>query len=687
MGKKNKIPVKISEPTLNDETSKEGYIWSMSYAPSIDTHIVSIQLIPAILFSAFAIMIVRLFRYNRDMARFYWSSSGDTLADFFSHYKVVIIVTATILALVMLLYRVVTQSFFIKRTVLYYPMIIYSALVLLSYTFSSEKLYAWHGWNDRFEGTYVLISYMIMLFYIINSVNSEINVKWIIYPLAFTTICLSLLGLSQFLDMDFFRTVIGQKILVPDEDMGNGLTYWQHIEKTAAEGGRALSFTFQNREIYQTVYNINYVSFYLTLLLPLFGLLFVWEKRITPKLIWGVITILVLINLIGSASSGGILGMFFVVLLGLIVLNKRIIKWWKSVSVLLVMLMLVAGSTHVYMTQTTGHSWLDEITHAVEGAALSEPSAQTPGSGTSAGKSIRTPERTKIDYFINKGFDIIFSVDGNEATITVDPENVSTFKVTDSNGLVLPLESTMIAYKKEENAAENPAFLIVDPRFSTVQLFPANSGAADEESEPINYCLFRLSDHETDWPFAIRSDGLYYHNQVNKFVRLENVPAFGWENNPAFGSGRGFIWSRSLPMISKTIFLGHGADTYCLYYPHNDYVGKYNAGWNINTIVDKPHNMYIGSAVGTGLLSTLTLIALFIMYFIQSIQVYWRERYKDFPSIVGVSIFLGVIGFAISGFVDDSTVSVMPMFYGLLGLGIAINLMIARRRKQKLLIS
>jgi hypothetical protein len=33
----------------------------------------------------------------------------------------------------------------------------------------------------------------------------------------------------------------------------------------------------------------------------------------------------------------------------------------------------------------------------------------------------------------------------------------------------------------------------------------------------------------------------------------------------------------------------------------------------------------------------------------------------------------------VSAFVDDSTVSVMPMFYGLFGTGIAINMMLKKR--------
>ena len=138
-------------------------------------------------------------------------------------------------------------------------------------------------------------------------------------------------------------------------------------------------------------------------------------------------------------------------------------------------------------------------------------------------------------------------------------------------------------------------------------------------------------------------------------------------------------------MMKDTILVGHGADTYCLYFPHKDYVGKYNSGSfskNVNIIVDKPHNMYMGAWIGTGGVSVLALLTLFGIYLIQSIRLYFRSRFNadDFPSFVGAGIFFGVVGFLIFALVDDSTVSVMPMFYTLLGTGISINMILKRQK-------
>ncbi|MDR1134601.1 MAG: O-antigen ligase family protein [Clostridiales Family XIII bacterium] len=671
-----------ASPAAQPSAKDPSYLLSMSHAHSPDESVYGFQLVPAVLFTAIVIVVIRMFNYSRDMSSFYWSGSSSSLVDFFSHYKVVLIVISAVTALLMLLYRLCTQSLTIRKSAVYIPMAIYVFFVLLSYLMaeSQYKVFAWHGWNDRFEGTYTILCYMFMLFYIINSVNTERNVKWIIYPLSGVTILLSALGLSQFLDHDFFRTTMGQKLLLPNYINENGVSSWEMVDRAAEGGKQFLTFTFQNREIYQTVYNINYVSFYLTLLIPLFGMLFIREKHMVKKVFWGLIVTIILINLIGSASSGGIFGMFFVVLTAVITLRTKLLKWWKSVTILLVLTACVAYGTHNYMLSYTGNSWFVEVQNAVTSVlnlnSRPEAAGLVPGTPSSTAGSGAIVGQTHLDYFENKGDDIIFSVDGNEAVIKPNPEDSSDLSVLDSDGNELSLISTKLKVR-DSDEAENSAFTIDDERFSTVILFPATSGGEDDSKHDM--CIFKLADNSQLWAFFLTDDGTYYYTETGSRVKLSKIPTMGWKNNLSFGSGRGFIWSRTIPMMKETIFVGHGADTYAIYFPHNDYVGKHNAGWNITTIVDKPHNMYFGAAIGTGVLSVLALIAMFIIYFIQSICIYFRSEIDDFCSIVGAGIFFGVVGFAFAGIVDDSTVSVMPLFYGLIGLGIAINSIIKRR--------
>ncbi|MDR1573113.1 MAG: O-antigen ligase family protein [Clostridiales Family XIII bacterium] len=662
------------------------YAWSMSRAGESNESVSVLQILPAMVFTAVVIMLVRYYYYERDMSRFFWSVGVTEQREFFSHAKVVLILICVLLALLVLLFRFCMQSMAVKRSVLYYPMIVYAIMVLLSYFASSEKEYAWHGWNERFEGTYILLCYMVMLFYIVNSVNSERNVKQIVYPLGVTSGLLALLGLSQYIDRDFLRTQLGQKLIVPNEPIENSdLTTWGLIDQLAEEGRMVHEFAFKQGEIYQTVYNINYVSFYLTLLIPLFGMIFIRERDMRKKIVWGVLFTLLITNLIGSASSGGFLGMFFVVLAAVVVLNKRILQWWRSVAVLLAVTIIVAGVTY--------ERWYPELSSAVRGvlnitetesvAASAGVADAEPGEagadaaladGTSATVA-PAAEKAVIDYFVNEGADIVVSVNGNEAILTTDKDDPFNISVKDADGKELPVKDDLIQFGGSADAT-NPALLIDDPRFAALTIVPA-SAESEVTGEITYYCMIGLAGDPQIWPFALTDEGTFYHNEIGKRVKLRNVPHIGWSDNSSFGSGRGYIWSRTLPMLRDTLILGRGADTYCVYFPHEDYVGKYNAGWNINMIVDKPHNMYLGAAVGTGMISVLALLALFLLYIVQSFRLYLRARYDDFVSSAGAGIFFGVLGFLVSAFVDDSSVSVMPLFYGLLGVGIAINILLS----------
>lgn len=605
-------------------------------------------------FTAFIILIVRMHNYERPMNQFFWSSGETSLSDFFSYYKMVAILICGILVLLVLLYKAMTGSLQIKKSRIYNQiymlMAIYVAFVLLSYIFCDYKEFSLYGYNDRFEGTLVLICYMLMLFFIIQYVNTEEHVKWIIYPLAISSAILGILGLSQALDHDFFRTDIGKKLITPRY-------FWEHID--------SLNFTFQNKQIYQTVYNINYVSFYLTLLIPLFGMLFIFEKQMKKKVAWGALFTLLVYNLVGSASSGGFAGMAVVFLVAVILLNKRILDWKKPVLVLIALTMVVGGITY--------DRWYPELSGAIKGViGTLDSTTSTVYANTNINK-IKTIQvatskdvtevtpgsaRPYIDYIETHEHSVIMSFNGEPLKIQItkfDDGTVEGMTLSDKDGKPIAMLPT----------EEQGTFSINDERFHD---YATVSYASDGK---LYYIL--LNTEDVQWAFAITDEGLFYSNQLGKLTQLTKIPAIGWENNQSFGSYRGYIWSRTIPMLRDTIFIGHGADTYCIYFPHQDYAGKYNVKWDINKIVDKPHNVYLGIAIGTGILSLLALLILWGIYLVQSFRLYFRAKFEDFNTFVGAGIFLGICGFLVAGLFNDSTVSVMPMFYGLLGTGIAIN--------------
>jgi hypothetical protein len=305
---------------------------------------------------------------------------------------------------------------------------------------------------------------------------------------------------------------------------------------------------------------------------------------------------------------------------------------------------------------------MPEITGASKSVLGITSDSTTKGAVNTNDTAITTKKGT-IDYMITEGDNIIVSYEGEEITFTTYPQNPIAIKLTDSASKDIDITAI----------EGSNAFAIADDRFSSFIIEPA------QDDVGINYFIINIDGKE--WPFAImKGNDVRFRNTLGNLVSLGKVAAIGWQDNQNFGSGRGYIWSRTVPLFKETLLVGYGADTYCAYFPQNDYIGKYNTDWKLNMIVDKPHNMYFGMIVGTGLISMLSLLALWIIYIVQSIKLYWKRDFDSFSEYTGVGIFLGICGFLVSALVDDSTVSVMPMFYGLLGTGIAINLMLKRQQ-------
>jgi len=174
--------------------------------------------------------------------------------------------------------------------------------------------------------------------------------------------------------------------------------------------------------------------------------------------------------------------------------------------------------------------------------------------------------------------------------------------------------------------------------------------------------------------FLITKTSFRFIDPSNHIVDLEEIPSWGFEGKELWGSSRGYIWSRTLPMIKSNLLIGKGPDTFAIYFPQNDYIGKLISYDTMKIIVDKPHNMYLQTAVNTGLISLLALIIFLLMYIVSSIRWYWKHPPHDLLSNIGAAILFSVIGFMTTGIFNDSVVSVSTVFWILLGLGVSINL-------------
>jgi O-antigen ligase len=156
------------------------------------------------------------------------------------------------------------------------------------------------------------------------------------------------------------------------------------------------------------------------------------------------------------------------------------------------------------------------------------------------------------------------------------------------------------------------------------------------------------------------------------FTKMKKGEAVLFTDKGSLGSGRGYIWARSLPILKETLLLGKGADNYWAYFPRYDYVEAWKNGYYAKTI-STPHNMYLQIGVNSGVVSLIAFLAFFVLYFVDSVRLYWKDSFDSFLSQAGLGLCLATLGYMLTGFLNDMMVCVAPVFWCLLGVGMAVN--------------
>jgi hypothetical protein len=154
----------------------------------------------------------------------------------------------------------------------------------------------------------------------------------------------------------------------------------------------------------------------------------------------------------------------------------------------------------------------------------------------------------------------------------------------------------------------------------------------------------------------------------------EPVKSFGFDGREEWGSSRGYIWSRSFPVMLRYPLLGSGPDSFVHVFPQHDIVEKYRYFNDPYMIVDKAHNLYIQTWITTGGLSALALIFLIGYYLVTTFKVIiFSSNISRFTFGLRLGLLAAVSAFAVASMATDSTIGSTGVFYVLLGLGYAVN--------------
>ena len=203
-------------------------------------------------------------------------------------------------------------------------------------------------------------------------------------------------------------------------------------------------------------------------------------------------------------------------------------------------------------------------------------------------------------------------------------------------------------------------------------LFEATKRQITYQEQKTYFDVLRLTvDDKYSWDFAMLGVGLRYINGVGKPDMLHYVESFGMEGHYDFASNRGYIWSRTFPLLKRALLLGVGQDNFAYAFPNDDYVGKVNCGFN-EQIVTKPHNMYLQIWVQDGLPALLAFLALYLLLFGRTIRKCFKKGKWNHSHKISLAFLCGVSGYFVAGLANDSSICVAPVFWVLFGVAFAV---------------
>ena len=591
----------------------------MRQIKSVNKELPAYYILPIILISVLVPLIVHLKVVTLDNMTFqFWTGEKDN-ADFFSYYKAVAIMTFSAAGLLMFFAARYKGLLEIKKQNIYYiPILLYAILIILSAALSKYPNTSLKGFADRYEGVFVLLSYLLILFITINMVNSVKLMKIVIVGLLLSAAVLGTIGVFQYFDVDFFQSSVGKYLILPEAYRRLNLT-----------------FNFGARTIYSTLYNTNYVGSYTAMLFPISLAAFMYVKKPYLKIGAGIISCLMFANWVGCRSRAGYIGSFAAVILLIILLRKSIIENIKFLAPLLLAFLLVFIGMDSYADGALSKKVLSTLTGINDNAAQNGRNA------------IRLRD---------------IKLQGNKISV-----------ICDKNTLNMELGDNQLYFKNTEGTPLKVLNSDGNITFGDIGYDPYKLTFYSKEN------ILQVSIQKMSFNLFIDKSVFRILGERNILVdKIDHPRYFGFEGHEKFASSRGYIWSRSIPLLANNIIVGGGPDTYAFQFPQHDYVGKLIALNGVSLIVDKPHNMYLQTGINTGVLSLLAVLFLFIVYVVSSFSLYFRVKAPDTLCYIGIAIFCAALGYLVASLANDSLVSVAPVFWAILGVGISCNYLVGK---------
>ncbi len=487
------------------------------------------------------------------------------------------------------------------------------ALGLVSSITSVHPEMAFRGQIESCETWPVLCAYFILAAYTALCMGKGyVKHVWLFLLLGAFIQCL--IGFSQMFGTDFWNSTLGRWLLLGKYSGTTDLLFM------AEEAG--------TRQVYMTFYHANYAAVYILLCLPVCVHVFCFAETVREKAFGGITAFALAINLIGTGSRTGLIIGSAALLL--FIMYKAVIYYQGKVGKTLrkgCFILIISGIGLI---------------------------------GVIIGGKLFLPE--KQQYSLE---DVRLETDGVHLIWQDESEEYILAVNRTDKGLFFSIRRAADMTVSELKPAEHQDWMGSDTWLETADgsLDGIYFWAAGND----DLCRIVMRQGEVNWVFEKYPGDEMYH-YMNVFGK-EDIPV---KAPYAFGKGyeyalseRGYIWSRTIPLLKEHIFTGCGMDNFVFEFPHNDYVMRAELQQlqpgAIGQVTARPHSMYLQIMIQAGILALLCLAATALIIVIMAVRKY--RQGKRLAAHAAVSLIL----FLLMGMMNDSVVVVTPVFCVLLG--------------------
>lgn len=605
----------------------------------IETHISKIWLFPLVIVAVFVPVVIMVHNYDSGLGQYAWFGSGVTeVCDVYLYYKSLLIIVCGAIALVFVVGLYIRNKptyIYDKRNIIPITFsIIFILLTIISSLFATSTWDASFGGIDRFEGCYVILSYVVFFYFAFGYARSIDILKLLLDAIMVGASIVGLIGTLEALGINIYKWDWVQSLLFFIEDDNSLITF--------TESGLVSS----------TLENPNYAGSYVALVLPYCFYLLLKGEKIWRRVVAGITIEFLGIYLYGSYSDTGIIAIIFGVCVCVFFLFPNLNRKSK-IAVCGVALFVLVVITGILIEHRVGNNIMVE--RFIPSMENIKTEANSLIISTSNNKTIKLSINDNL--VSNEGWSQKYKIDDIiSLSDAIDGSSINTRK------------NSLGRKEIHQNGYPSLSFYLA------YDLIPKKISPTGEEYK---LDTFHIVDGLYDFKFGtfLGSNICYIYNITDERVFLRDIDRVGFEGRYSLASGRGYIWACTLPLLKNYIILGAGQDNYIYVFPNDDYIGKKYYGYD-RMYIQKPHNLYLGIWVQQGLIALLLYLSLYGLFIIRVVRLcYGKNKISTLtgfsPKGVAVMTAVGTTAYMVAGLANDSNVGVTPIYWVMLGVGYA----------------